>query len=275
MFFLLRNSIECRAPQTQPVTTQPHSFVSTPYHTYATIIATQFHLSNIIVSSFMASVFCSRNVLSCTLCYFIRITFSSFSSLSLHSFQKQILPGTNHLVEWRVYLLSYESLFLGPWISYYHTNVIHANKSYIHFSFFFLLVFWDRVSCIPGWPPTHYVAEDYLELWIFLPQLPKCWEFTGIHHHTQQDSISKNYKKGTNELKKSKPTTLQKMVTPTFPRQLLEVEIPFYRKLYFSEQSKRRGQHISCQPTRAPLSYQFSWERLDSTPKSDVELGKA
>lgn len=135
-------------------------------------------------------------------------------------------------------------------------------------------------SCIPGWPPTHCGAEDGLELWIFLPPLPKCWEFTGIHHHTQQDSISKNYKKGTNKLKNkqknqtNQPTTLQRMVTPTFPRQLLEVEIPFYRKLYFSEQSKRRGQHTSCQPTWAPLSYQL-WERLDSTPKSDVELVKA
>lgn len=146
------------------------------------------------------------------------------------------------------------------------------------FFLFFLLVSWDRASCIPGWPPTHYVAEDYLELWIFLSQLPKCWEFTGIHHHTQQDSISKNYKKGTNLKKKTqktnKPTTLQRMVTPTFPRQLLEVEFHFYRKLYFSEQSKRRGQHTSCQPTWAPLNYQFSWERLDSTPKSDVELVK-
>lgn len=87
-------------------------------------------------------------------------------------------------------------------------------------------------------------------------------------------------KKGTNKLKNkqknqtNQPTTLQRMVTPTFPRQLLEVEIPFYRKLYFSEQSKRRGQHTSCQPTWAPLSYQL-WERLDSTPKSDVELVKA
>lgn len=87
---------------------------------------------------------------------------------------------------------------------------------------------------------------------------------------------NKQIKKQTNKQKTqtNQPTTLQRMVTPTFPRQLLEVEIPFYRKLYFSEQSKRRGQHTSCQPTWAPLSYQL-WERLDSTPKSDVELVKA
>lgn len=113
------------------------------------------------------------------------------------------------------------------------------------FFLFFLLVSWDRASCIPGWPPTHYVAEDYLELWIFLPQLPKCWEFTGIHHHTQQDSISKNYKKGTNFKKKTqktqktnKPTILQRMVTPTFPRQLLEVEFHFTENFIFQNKAK-------------------------------------
>lgn len=104
------------------------------------------------------------------------------------------------------------------------------------FFLFFLLVFWDKVSCIPGWPPTHYVAEGDLELLIFLPRLPKSWEFTGIHHHTRQDSISKNYKKGTNKKKNIKPYNSSENYSK-FPRQLLEVGIPFYRKLYFSEQS--------------------------------------
>lgn len=82
--------------------------------------------------------------------------------------------------------------------------------------------------------------------WPWTPDLPAStsqMEFIGIHHHTRQDSISKNYKKGTNKLKKKtkkkpeNPTNLQKMITSKFPRQLLEVGIPFYRKLYFSEQS--------------------------------------
>lgn len=32
--------------------------------------------------------------------------------------------------------------------------------------FFVLLFLKDRVSCSPGWPPTRYIAEDDLELWI-------------------------------------------------------------------------------------------------------------
>ena len=40
-----------------------------------------------------------------------------------------------------------------------------------------LCVFWDRVSCSPGWPQTHYVAEDDLELLTLCPPLPKCEEY--------------------------------------------------------------------------------------------------
>lgn len=42
-------------------------------------------------------------------------------------------------------------------------NFLHLKKS-------------DRVSCSQGWPPTSYVAKAGLELMIFLPLPPKCWD---------------------------------------------------------------------------------------------------
>ena len=33
-----------------------------------------------------------------------------------------------------------------------------------------------QLSCSPGWPLTHYVAEDDLELQILLPPPPNCWD---------------------------------------------------------------------------------------------------
>lgn len=40
-----------------------------------------------------------------------------------------------------------------------------------------LLVFWDRVSCILGWPWYHRIWEWARHL-IFLPPPPKCWDYT-------------------------------------------------------------------------------------------------
>lgn len=46
------------------------------------------------------------------------------------------------------------------------------------------LFFKDRLSCLPGWPETHSVAEDDLEP--VLPLLPsKCCDGTDMNHHTR------------------------------------------------------------------------------------------
>jgi hypothetical protein len=48
----------------------------------------------------------------------------------------------------------------------------------------FSLSFKDRISCLPGWPETHSVAEDDLEP--VLPLLPsKCCDNTGMNRHTR------------------------------------------------------------------------------------------
>lgn len=36
---------------------------------------------------------------------------------------------------------------------------------------------WNRVSDSPGWPWTHFVAEDILALMILLPPAYKCWDY--------------------------------------------------------------------------------------------------
>lgn len=33
-----------------------------------------------------------------------------------------------------------------------------------------------KLSCIPGWPSAHCVAEDNPEFLILMPPLPMCWE---------------------------------------------------------------------------------------------------
>lgn len=60
------------------------------------------------------------------------------------------------------------------------------------FCFFFVvvvLVFWDRVLlCSPGQPWTHYVVPAGLKIEvIFLPQLPKYWDYNHLPQHPMTD----------------------------------------------------------------------------------------
>lgn len=43
----------------------------------------------------------------------------------------------------------------------------------------FVCLFWGRVSCTPGWPPTYYVAGNHFEHPPFSP------EMTGVCHHAR------------------------------------------------------------------------------------------
>jgi hypothetical protein len=43
--------------------------------------------------------------------------------------------------------------------------------------FCFVIIFWDKVSCRPGWSLTCYVAQDGLELLFLLRLSPKSWDY--------------------------------------------------------------------------------------------------
>lgn len=40
----------------------------------------------------------------------------------------------------------------------------------------FSIIFWDKVSCSPSWPGTHYVGKNDLKLLILLPLTTNCWD---------------------------------------------------------------------------------------------------
>lgn len=56
---------------------------------------------------------------------------------------------------------------MGPWL-----QLSYVCCHLLFFALFF--IFWDSVSCSPGWLQTSYVAEIDLELLILLLPLPKC-----------------------------------------------------------------------------------------------------
>lgn len=74
----------------------------------------------------------------------------------------------------------------------YHYHCLLHNETILHcamgqylqtYSLMFVLhalfgfcSFWDKVSCIPSWPWSHYAVEDDLELLIALSLCPECWD---------------------------------------------------------------------------------------------------
>ena len=144
MFFLLWNSIiNCRAPQTQPVTTQPHSFVSTIYHPSIPIIATEFHLFDSIISSLWLLWFAVGNVLSYTVLLYKHHFFKSFPFVS-EADSPRCWPSSwvKRVSSWdpAYLILDSDLVSRGKFYISYQTNVIHVKKSYIRFSF--SLFFW-------------------------------------------------------------------------------------------------------------------------------------
>lgn len=61
---------------------------------------------------------------------------------------------------------------------------VNRDKYRHHFSPFFFLVYWDRVSlCSPGQPGTYFVAHDGLKfVGIILPRSLKCWDYRRDYH---------------------------------------------------------------------------------------------
>lgn len=110
--------------------------MSTIHHIYGTIIATKFHVFTVLLVHYG---FCFLQQ-ECPFLYTVLLHMHyifKFSSLFLKSSQKQILLGTNRLLEWRVITILWESNPGSLDIQYYRTNVIHANKPYTCFSFSF------------------------------------------------------------------------------------------------------------------------------------------
>lgn len=54
---------------------------------------------------------------------------------------------------------------------------------YSQFLVFLVWFLWDRVSCSPGWCRAQYIVEDDFEFLIFLPLLPKCWDYRHALSH--------------------------------------------------------------------------------------------
>lgn len=79
-------------------------------------------------------------------------------------------------VLWKFYILN---LFWATviWGCLYYKNWdIYNVYFYLYTLYSILLKKWDRASCSLGWPQTHYVGENNLELQTLLPLLPNCWE---------------------------------------------------------------------------------------------------
>lgn len=110
--------------------------MSTIHHIYGTIIATKFHLFTILLVHYGFCFLQQECPFLYTVLLYMHYIFK-FSSLFLKSSQKQILLGTNHLLEWRVITILWGSIPGSLDIQYYHTNVIHANKPCTCFSFSF------------------------------------------------------------------------------------------------------------------------------------------
>ena len=73
-----------------------------------------------------------------------------------------------------------------PWTQEIHSP---ASASWVHHYGWLLFLFWDKVSCNPGWPPTHYVDWECLKNQTD-PSASGCWYIKGTHHHDQQRTLS-------------------------------------------------------------------------------------
>lgn len=73
--------------------------------------------------------------------------------------------------------------------SFWNDSVIIGRSSKLFWGFWFLLVrwllSWDRISCCPGWPQTHCIAEAGLKLLVplSLPLSPKFWDYRHTPQH--------------------------------------------------------------------------------------------
>lgn len=52
----------------------------------------------------------------------------------------------------------------------------HHRQSHLRHDNNLCVFFTDRISCSPGWPPSHYAAEDGLESPTLLPPHCECWD---------------------------------------------------------------------------------------------------
>lgn len=74
-----------------------------------------------------------------------------------------------------VWLSFEQSMFENTPLFPSHDHSIILYVYILLFKYTWLLFFWDRVLCRPGWPWSVYVVENQLKLMIPLPRSSKCW----------------------------------------------------------------------------------------------------
>lgn len=101
-----------------------------------------------------------------------------------------LLPGflglnSGHQAGWQVFF-TYSAISLARLLlSFFFKSIISFHKlgffdmmNYFMFNLFLpSFLFWDVLSCSPGWCPTGYRGKDELGLLVLLPLFPKWWAY--------------------------------------------------------------------------------------------------